>query len=136
MHAWPTNRPFEPQTLVCKTDGDKKSISEDHAKKLYKKAPSGKDVKTKSGFPHIFNNREGIKWDNKACNSKKVKTLEFPIFEGNNPPMFEWKEKKPSKEPGACRVVYSETDSHYCGVMCHESQKSSKPEDRKFAKCT
>lgn len=116
-------------------DGKRVSFSEDYAKKLAKQAPSGKNIHTASGYPHIFQNLDHIQWDNKACISPKVKTLEFPILEGKNPKMYPWN-KKPRAEPGPCRVVYSETDGHYCGVMCHKDRKANDDDQKGFNKCT
>lgn len=135
----PTTILIPMKTLQCTVDGKTAKIHEDAAKQLAKTAPAGKDIQTKSSYPHIYENSDEIKWENRACNSKNVKTHEFPIDETGR--MYPWNgvwigntlvTKK--EDPGPCRVVYSETDRHYCGVMCH---KSMKPEGEKgFNKCT
>ena len=74
-----------------------------------------------------------------------MKTLEFLIDETGY--MYSWTgvwisntlvDKK--KKPGPCRVVYSETDGHYCGVMCHKEYndvegQSSTELDKGFELC-
>ncbi|KAJ5655896.1 hypothetical protein N7507_007846 [Penicillium longicatenatum] len=135
----PTSSHNTGRTLKCTVDGKTAKIHEDAAKQIAKTAPAGKDINTKSSYPHIFENYDKIQWDNHACNSIKVKTLEFPIDETGR--LYPWNgvwigdtlvEKK--KEPGPCRVVYSETDGHFCGVMCHKSMKAEG--DQGFDKCT
>jgi hypothetical protein len=120
------------QRLICTVDGKKYSFSENAAKALARKAPAG-DAKTLSGYPHIFGNADSpqIKWDNQACMSKKVKTLEFPIFE--NGKEFDWGKK--NQQAGLCRVVYSQKGGHFCGVMCHRTGNKKDQESRKFKKC-
>ncbi|KAL2004514.1 hypothetical protein VTN00DRAFT_3399 [Thermoascus crustaceus] len=134
--ATPLATPVEARDrrLTCTVAGKKVSFSEDYAKSLAKKAPSGKNIHTASGYPHEFQNLDHIKWDNKACMSKNVKTLEFPILEGKNPKMYPWN-KRPREEPGPCRVVYSETDGHYCGVMCHKDRKPNGDDQKGFNRC-
>jgi hypothetical protein len=110
-------------------DRKKYSFSEDAAKDLVRQVRFGGDARTASGYPHIFNNMDGIKWDNRACMSRRVRTLEFPIFE--NGKVFEWRKK--GQDPGRCRVVYSEHDGYFCGVMCH---KSHDHKVKGFIECT
>lgn len=134
------NANINPKILTCTVDCKEARISENAAKHIAKTAPAGKDIHTKSSYPHIFENHgDAIKWDNQACNSPKVKTLEFPIDETGE--MYPWSgvyigntlvAKK--QEPGPCRVVYSETDRHYCGVMCHDSMEDKS--NKIFNKCT
>jgi len=98
------------------------------AKALAKKAPSGvvpnkgksdsKPIALASGFPHIFHNTEDLQWTVPDCLKKsKINTLEFPILENGKD--YE-ATKKPRPEPGPCRIVYSQLDSTFCGVMCHK----------------
>lgn len=115
------------------------TFNEGAAKKLAKIGPSGNTFKTYSGYPHEFSNSDEISWDSSACNSDKVTTLELPIF--SNGDVYQWNgsgskgkgstpsTKKP--DPGRCRVVYSESDGHYCGVMCHNDG-----DEKGFKKCT
>ena len=54
-------------------------MARDADKQHAKTAPAGKDIQTESSYPHIYENADAIKWNNQACNSKKVNTHEFPI---------------------------------------------------------
>ncbi|KAI0008220.1 Ribonuclease/ribotoxin [Xylariaceae sp. FL0662B] len=96
----------------------------------------GKTSGTPSGYPHEFQNfGGGISWDDQACNSDKVKTFEFPVFQrqGGRDPQKYNENSKPKDEPGPCRVVFSEHDGHLCGVMCHRSMTPG--QDQSFVKC-
>lgn len=142
-------------------DGKTIKIPENAAKEIAKKAPSGaqflKDPETRkskhrtpTNYPHHYGNGEELKWDNQACNSKNVKTqlLEFPLLEGSPTELYDWNpskgketkgkndKRKITKETGhPCRVVYSATDGHYCGVMCHPSMDPEK-DSSVFKKCS
>ncbi|KAF2666549.1 hypothetical protein BT63DRAFT_457498 [Microthyrium microscopicum] len=118
-------------TLGSGKQTEKLSFDLTYAQNLAKRSPSGKNIHTASNYPHVFQNFDGIKWPNAACNSKKVNVLEFPILEkkGNkDPPDYAWN-KKPKQDPGPCRIVYSETDGHFCGIMCHKVRDSSTGND-------
>lgn len=115
-------------------DGNKVSFSEDYGKWLRSNMPAG-NVTTASGYPHVFANQEEIKWDDVACNSPRVTTLEFPVLEGQKPPdHYQWNQK-PKPDPGPCRVVYGQVGGHYCGVMCHKIRSNNGDDDRGFVKC-
>lgn len=42
--------------------------------------------------------------------------------------------KKDNKKPGPCRIVYAQTGSAFCGIMCHESMVQN-ADDRDFKLC-
>ncbi|CAL5870451.1 uncharacterized protein PFLUO_LOCUS4688 [Penicillium psychrofluorescens] len=112
-------RPADGDRLTCTVDGKLVFFSNAAAAQLAKVAPSGEGLKTATNYPHEFQNFGGeITWDNQACNSDSVRTLEFPIAPDGS--MYPWN-VKPKADPGDCRVVYSMTDGHYCGVMCHRT---------------
>jgi hypothetical protein len=98
------------------------------AKALAKRAPSGvvpnkgkqssRPLTLASGFPHIFHNTEDLQWGVAAClRRSRINTLEFPILENGRDYDAH---KKPRPDAGPCRIVYSELDSTFCGVMCHK----------------
>ncbi|OJJ88963.1 uncharacterized protein ASPGLDRAFT_53695 [Aspergillus glaucus CBS 516.65] len=149
----PANNAASPgKTVQCTTDGKKIKIPENIAKDIAKKAPSGSqfvedectekpEFSTFSSYPHQYHNGDPFDWDNHVCNSENVALLEFPIKDDNPAEMYPWKGmprgdgKKPEKMKNIpCRVVYSATDGHYCGVMCHNSMEEGG--EKGFHKCT
>lgn len=60
----------------CTINSTEARIHKNTTKHITKTAPAGKDIHTKSSYPHIFDNHGNtIKWDNQACNSARSRCL-------------------------------------------------------------
>ncbi|RAK77274.1 uncharacterized protein BO72DRAFT_496298 [Aspergillus fijiensis CBS 313.89] len=78
-------------------------------------AKTGGCTKGKSGYPHMFENNDGIHWGNTA----KVKTWLKDEKRGSN--------RVPTGSKTPVRVVYMEGNNgelFYCGVMIHKEVES------------
>ncbi|PWY83395.1 hypothetical protein BO70DRAFT_395841 [Aspergillus heteromorphus CBS 117.55] len=104
-------------------------------------------TKGKSGYPHTFQNIDGIDWEVAECDaqprSEESKLKEYPIYWTSSTTKAWTKDKKKNavgynpKTP--MRVVYMEGDDDeliFCGVMIHEEVLASNQGDKRFVKCT
>ena len=73
-----------------------------------------------SGYPHEWRNLGGLITGD--CTSKKM--LEFPLFQKG---FFDADKSKKQQAPEGFRIIYTETDKEFCGVISHDGTAGKAP---------
>ncbi|TDZ28451.1 Ribonuclease clavin [Colletotrichum spinosum] len=127
-------------TVSCKPkinlSTEKFVVNVDHAKAEAKKAGF---TDGKSGYPHLFQNHDGIKWGVHNCDDKKNPLQEYPVYWQGYRKQTVWNKEVKVKEQESTplRVVYANKKGSiiYCGVMTHSKVEKNNRGLDNFQKC-
>jgi len=109
-------------------------IPENRVKEQIARAPGPQD-RGKSGYPHKFNNLEGIKFpsqNSRTTISSTTSLREYPVTpEGSG---YNFDSKKPKDDPGPFRGITNQK-GRYKGTICHDGEEDN-PNAGRFHLCT
>ncbi|KAJ2988679.1 hypothetical protein NUW58_g3851 [Xylaria curta] len=92
----------------------------------------------KSGYPHLFENKEGLKWGVRECDEANVALEEYPLF-WSGAKQSEWKKdvKKSDQDKTPIRVIYANKSGAvvYCGIVVHGTVAADYSGSDAFVKC-